>query len=62
MVHSCRFAGETMDCARLFTKVPTDSGLCCALNSEQVLKDSQYKDLVQRMQRSENEDTTMIKE
>ena len=33
-------AGLKVDCSELFTRVPTDSGMCCALNTENSLKTS----------------------
>ena len=44
-----------MDCSALFTKVPTDMGMCCALNMETALLQSQYSDLVQEMQAADKE-------
>ena len=54
LLRSCQFAGQTVPCSDLFTKVPTDSGLCCALNTKKVLRQSFYSDLVQEMQKSES--------
>ena len=47
---SCHFAGSEVDCSELFTKVPTDSGMCCALNNIDALRNSSYKELVTKMQ------------
>ena len=41
-----------MDCAELFTKVPTDQGICCAFNTENAVKPSLYSTLVNEMQNS----------
>ena len=50
----CEVAGEGVGCEELFTKVPTDTGMCCALNSKRALKKSRYTDLVSDMQKNKN--------
>ena len=50
MLLSCHFAGSEVDCSELFTKVPTDTGMCCALNNIDALRNSSYKDMVTKMQ------------
>ena len=50
MLVSCEVAGKKTSCASLFTRVPTDSGMCCALNWKNTLRNSDYKDLVESMQ------------
>ena len=50
MLLSCHFAGSEVDCSELFNKVPTDSGMCCALNNIDSLRNSSYKELVKEMQ------------
>ena len=50
MLVSCQVAGTTTNCSKLFTRVPTDSGMCCALNWENALKKSEYKELIEGMQ------------
>ena len=52
MIRSCHIAGEKMDCARIFSKVPTDQGMCCAINSEIALKKSVYSKKVEDLQNS----------
>ena len=52
MLVSCEVAGKKTNCSNLFTRVPTDSGMCCALNWENALRMSEYKRLVQSMQGS----------
>ena len=49
---SCEVAGRKTNCSRLFTRVPTDSGMCCALNWRNALKTSEYRTLVESMQAS----------
>ena len=50
MLVSCGVAGQKTNCSNLFTRVPTDSGMCYALNSENTLRNSEYKELVESMQ------------
>ena len=50
MIKSCEVAGEKIDCKKLFERIPTDSGMCCALNSDSALKDSEYSKMVEEMQ------------
>ena len=50
MLVSCEVAGQQTNCSNLFTRVPTDSGMCCALNWKNTLKTSDYKMMVQSMQ------------
>ena len=53
LVQSCQLAGQTVDCGKLFTKVATDLGLCCALNTRDILKQSEYQELVKEQQEQE---------
>ena len=50
MVLSCQLAGAKVNCSDIFTKVPTDIGVCCALNSLDSLRNSEYKQLVEELQ------------
>jgi hypothetical protein len=50
----CEVAGQEVDCREIFTTVATDEGMCCAFNAKDVLMNSGYKDLMQKM-RGENE-------
>ena len=50
MVKSCHLVGLKLDCRKLFTKVPTDHGMCCSLNYEEAIKQSPYSQLVLEMQ------------
>ena len=52
LIRSCEVANRKIDCAKIFTKIPTDSGMCCALNADNALKPSQYTELVEEMQNS----------
>ena len=53
MLLSCQLAGSEVNWPELFTKVPTDSGMCCALGLDSLdsLEDSTYQRLV-----NDNED------
>ena len=57
LVQSCQVAGQAVDCTALFTKVPTDSGLCCSLNTGNILKQSEYGKLVENKQQSDKHNT-----
>ena len=43
-----------MNCSDIFQKVPTDSGMCCALNVNSSLRKSVYTHLVEDMQKRDN--------
>ena len=55
MLVSCEVAGKKEKCNNFFTRVPTDSGMCCALNWESALKTSEYQQLVKSMQDSKGD-------
>ena len=50
MLLSCELAGVKVDCADLFTRVPTDTGMCCAVNAEDSLRESEYQALIKDLQ------------
>ena len=50
MLRKCSWQGEVIDCSDIFTPVVTDSGICCALNVMSTLKESNYSQLVTKMQ------------
>ena len=50
MLVSCQLAGTELNCSDLFRKVPTDTGMCCALNIIDPLKNSKYQQMVQELQ------------
>ena len=52
MVKKCQVAGRKIECSRIFRQVPTDIGMCCALNAQSVIKESEYSDLISKMQES----------
>ena len=50
MMLLCEMAGVEINCSDIFTRVPTDSGMCCALNVEDSLRASDYQRLVKDLQ------------
>ena len=52
MIKSCEIGGIKFDCSELFTKIPTDLGMCCSLNTRNALKKSIYTTLLKKMQNS----------
>ena len=50
MLVSCQLAGANINCSHLFRRVPTDIGMCCALNTVDSLRESEYHDLIKKMQ------------
>ena len=50
MLLSCKLSGSKVNCSDLFKRVPTNSGMCCALNIKDPLKDSEYQSLIKEMQ------------
>ena len=53
LLKKCFLYGREMKCRDLFKSVPTDSGICCAFNHRQLLRDSQYSRLLSLKQREE---------
>ena len=54
MLKECKVGKEKMNCSEIFQKVPTDSGMCCALNINNSLRESFYTHLVEDMQDRDN--------
>ena len=52
MLKTCHIGGQQVNCSDIFTKVPTDMGMCCAFNSRRPLKVSEYSTLLTKMQDS----------
>ena len=50
MMLLCEVGGVEVNCSDIFTRVPTDSGMCCALNVEDSLRSSDYQSQVKEMQ------------
>ena len=62
MLLSCELAGVNVDCSDIFTRVPTDSGMCCALNVEDSLRASKYQKLVKELQATKETQTLKSQE
>ena len=69
LLKKCILHGQGVDCSRLFKPVPTDMGICCSFNHKNVLKDSEFQQLLQHKQMNrqmnskiENEDQTYLAE
>ena len=50
LIKECKVGNKEINCSKIFQKVPTDSGMCCAMNMENALKDSDFSKLVRDMQ------------
>ena len=50
MLLSCQLADTKVNCSDLFRRVPTDIGMCCALNTVDSLRESEYHDLIRNLQ------------
>ena len=53
MLLKCVWAGEEFECGKIFTPVPTDSGMCCAFNmdkAENIFRESKYESALSKFQ------------
>ena len=50
MLSQCSWQGKDVNCTEIFTPVITDSGVCCAFNLQDNLRDSEFSRLVKSMQ------------
>ena len=50
MLVSCEVGGVEVNCSDLFTRVATDTGMCCALNVQDSLRESEYQALIKELQ------------
>ena len=50
LLKKCLLYGQEVDCANLFKPVPTDMGICCAFNHKNVLRDSEFLQLLKKKQ------------
>ena len=50
-----------VNCSDIFKRIPTDSGMCCALNQEEALRASDYTELVREMQGDNTKDVVEVK-
>ena len=66
LLKKCEWQGKDTNCSDLFKTVPTDSGMCCAFNRDEALKESSYLDMVRKMQKADrkimNKDETTQEE
>ena len=51
LLKKCLLYGQEVDCAKLFRPVPTDMGICCSFNHKNVLRDSEFLQLLKRKQK-----------
>ena len=54
----CKWKGKKIPCFKIFKKVTTDQGICCAFNMEQADKifvESEYTTTIKRLQKEEEE-------
>ena len=51
LLKRCLLYGQEVDCANLFKPVPTDMGICCSFNHKNVLRDSEFLQLLKRKQK-----------
>ena len=56
LLKKCLLHGEEVDCASIFTPVPTDLGICCSFNHRNVLRDSEFSRILKMKQNIKVED------
>ena len=61
MIRSCSWLGNQVNCSDIFTQVVTDSGVCCAFNVQDNLKESEYSRLVNEMRETESGDNGQVR-
>ena len=60
LLKKCVWHGKKINCSKLFKPIPTDIGICCSFNHKNVMKDSEFLQLLLRKQGvkiEEDEDT-----
>ena len=50
LLKRCLLYGQEVYCAKLFRPVPTDMGICCSFNHKNVLRDSEFLQLLKKKQ------------
>ena len=50
LLKKCVWHGKKMNCSKLFKPIPTDIGVCCSFNHKNVMKDSEFLQLLLRKQ------------
>ena len=61
MIRSCSWLGNQVNCSDIFTQVVTDSGVCCAFNVQENLKESEFSRLVNEMRKTESGDNGQVR-
>ncbi|XP_023321306.1 uncharacterized protein LOC111696020 [Eurytemora carolleeae] len=49
LIQNCQFGGKAMDCRKIFKPSPTDIGICCAFNSQETLRESNYTRMLNQL-------------
>ena len=61
MIRRCSWLGNQVNCSDIFTQIVTDSGVCCAFNVHDNLKESEYSRLVREMRKTESGDDGQVR-
>ena len=52
MIRDCIWKGKRLSCSAIFTKQPTDQGMCCSFNKEradEMFKESRYREQIEKL-------------
>ena len=52
MLKKCQWKGRTVSCSAIFSKQPTDRGMCCSFNKEKadrMYRESPYREQIDRL-------------
>ena len=52
MIKDCIWKGRRLSCSAIFSKQPTDRGMCCSFNKEtadKMFKESLYKEQIEKL-------------
>ena len=52
MIKECWWKGKRLSCSSIFSKNPTDRGMCCSFNkqkAEEMYKESRYQEQLKRL-------------
>ena len=52
MIKDCIWKGKRLSCSSIFTKQPTDRGMCCSFNKEKadrMFKESKYREQIEKL-------------
>ena len=50
LLKKCLLHGSEVDCTKIFKPIPTDMGICCSFNHQNMLKDSEFSQLLKNKQ------------